>query len=100
MSLGTHAYVLTADYLDVPHPWAPQVPMGRWLAVAVPGHFDEAGRALSAVAAARIRMPEGFARAVYLMLAPGSTMLVTDAPILSESTADDFTVLSDGPPAS
>jgi hypothetical protein len=72
---GTHAYVLTADYLDVPHPWAPQVPMGKWLAVAVPGHFDEAGRALS-------------------------TMLVTDAPILSENSAADFTVLSDGPPES
>lgn len=97
--LGTHAYVLTSDYLDMPHPWVPQEPMGKWLAVAVPGHFDEAGRALSADAAARIQMPEGFARAVYLLLAPGSTMLLTDAPILSENTADGFTVLSDGPPA-
>jgi L,D-transpeptidase catalytic domain len=96
--LGTHAYVLTADYLESPHPWAPQVPMGKWISVAVPGHFDEAGAALSGNAAARISMPEGFARAVYLMLAPGSTMLLTDAPILSENTATDFTVLSDGPP--
>jgi hypothetical protein len=31
-------------------------------------------------------------------IAPGSTMLVTDAPILTENTATDFTVLSDGPP--
>ena len=98
--LGTHAYVLTADYLDTRHPWAPQERMGKWISVAVPGHFDEAGRTLSADAAARIGMPEGFARAVYLMLAPGSTILVTDAPILSENTTTDFTVLSDGPPDS
>jgi len=92
--------VLTADYLDTRHPWAPQERMGKWISVPVPGHFDEAGRTLPADAAARIGMPEGFARAVYLMLAPGATILVTDAPILSENTAADFTVLSDGPPDS
>jgi lipoprotein-anchoring transpeptidase ErfK/SrfK len=96
--LGTHAYVLTSEYLDEAHPWAPQVRMGKWIAIPVPGHADAAGRALSTDAAARIRMPEGFARAVYLMLAPGSTMLLTDAAVLSENTAADFTVLSDGPP--
>ena len=96
--LGTHAYVLTAEYLSTPHPWAPDVPMGKWLSVTLPGHAGEAGQALTADAAARVRMPAGFARAIYLLLAPGATMLLTDAPILTENTATDFTVLSDGPP--
>lgn len=52
-------------------------------------------------AAARVQMPAGFARAVYLLLAQGATMLLTDAPILTENTTTaDFTVLSDGPPES
>lgn len=96
--LGTHAYVMTSGYLDVEHPWAPGQRMGKWIAVSLPGHDADAGQALSAAAAARITMPEGFARAVYLLLAPGSTMLVTDAPVLAENQASDFTVLSDGPP--
>ena len=37
-------------------------------------------------------------RPVLALLAPGSTMLVTDAPILGENSASGFTVLSDGPP--
>jgi hypothetical protein len=64
----------------------------------MPGHFDEAGRALPFDAAAGVAMPEGFSRAVYLLLGPGSTMLITDAPVLAENTTSSFTVLSDGPP--
>lgn len=98
VALGTHAYVLTSEYLQAPHPWAPDEPMGRWISVTLPGHAGEAGQTLTTDAAARVQMPEGFARAVYLLLAPGSTMLLTDAPVLTENTATDFTVLSDGPP--
>jgi hypothetical protein len=44
-------------------------------------------------------VPDGFAREVYLMLAPGATMPLTGAPILTENnTTTDLTVLSDGPP--
>ncbi len=96
--LGTHAYVMTADHLDAPHPVSPDGRMEKWVAVAMPGHFDEAGRTLSHEAAARIAFPEGFLRAIHLLLAPGSTMFVTDAPILEENSASGFTVLSDGPP--
>jgi hypothetical protein len=45
-------------------------------------------------------MPEGFAHAVSLLMEPGDTMFVTDAPILTENTHADFTVLSDGAPES
>jgi hypothetical protein len=31
-------------------------------------------------------MPAGFAKAVYDILSPGTTLLVTDAPVLEEKT--------------
>jgi len=35
---------------------------------------------------------------VSLLLAPGATLFVTDAPILAENMHADITVLSDGAP--
>jgi hypothetical protein len=96
--LGTHAYVLTSEYLDTPHPSLPNAKMGRWIGLAVPGHEDDAGRETSQDVAGRVSMPSGFQRALYLLVATGSTMLVTDAPILAENTSKKYTILSDGPP--
>jgi hypothetical protein len=87
--LGTHTFVMRQ---------APDEPAPTWVAVAMPGHFDEAGRALSHEASARISMPAGFAHAVSLLLAPGDTLFVTDAPILAENMHPGLTVLSDGAP--
>jgi hypothetical protein len=98
--LGTHAFVMSADLLDVENPLVPGSRMPKWTAIAMPGHFDEAGRDISRDAVARISMPPGFARAVHGLLAPGATLYVTDAPILTEHTHSDFTVLSTGAPES
>jgi len=68
------------------------------LAIAVPGHSDEAGRTLSFDAAAGVVIPEGFARAIYLLLGPGATMFVTDAPILAENTASSSELISGSAP--
>ena len=87
--LGTHTFVMREQ---------PDTSAPTWVAVAMPGHFDEDGRALSQDAAARVSMPPGFARAVSLLLAPGATLFVTDAPILAENMHADITVLSDGAP--
>jgi len=96
--LGTHAFVMTAETLPVEDPLVPGARLPKWTAVSMPGHFDDAGRALSHDAAARVSMPHGFAHAVQLLLAPGSTLFVTDAPILAENMHDDITVLSTGAP--
>ncbi len=85
--LGTHTYVMRHT---------PDTKEFTWVAVAMPGHFDEAGRALSHEAVARVDVPPGFARAVEGLLAPGATLFVTDAPILAENMHSDFTVLSNG----
>jgi len=96
--LGTHAFVMTADLMDIENPLVPGARMPKWTAIAMPGHFDEAGRDLSLAASERVVIPPGFARAVHMLLAPGATMFVTDAPILAEHMHSDFTVLSTGAP--
>jgi hypothetical protein len=96
--LGTHAFVMTADLMEVENPLVPGSRLPKWTAIAMPGHFDEAGRDLSLAASERVVIPEGFARAVHMLLAPGSTMFVTDAPILAEHMHPDVTVLSTGAP--
>src|SRR5690606_36398631 len=98
--LGTHAFVMSADLLDTENPLVPGTRMPKWTAIAMPGHFDEAGRDISREAIARVSMPPGFARAVHGLLAPGATLYVTDAPILTENTHSDCTVLSTGAPES
>ena len=96
--LGTHAFVMTAELMEVENPLVPGARMPKWTAIAMPGHFDEAGRDLSLAASERIVIPPGFARAVHMLLAPGATLFVTDAPILAENVHSDITVLSTGEP--
>jgi hypothetical protein len=87
--LGTHTFVMR----HVPGATSP-----TWTAVAMPGHYDSAGRDLSAAAASRVSFPPGFVGAVSLLIQPGSTLFVTDAPILAENMQTGFTVPSDGAP--
>jgi hypothetical protein len=96
--LGTHAFVMTAELMDVENPVVPGTRKPKWMAIAMPGHFDEAGRDLSLAASERIVIPPGFARAVHVLLAPGATLFVTDAPILAENVHSDITVLSTNAP--
>ena len=87
LPLGTHTFVMrdAQGLADI-----------TWVAVSMPGHYDEAGRAMSHEAAQRVDVPPGFARAVGSLLTPGDTLFVTDAPILAENMHSDFTVLSNG----
>ena len=87
LPLGTHTFVMrdAQGLADI-----------TWVAVSMPGHFDEAGRAMSQDAAQRVDVPPGFARAVGSLLTPGDTLFVTDARILAENMHSDFTVLSNG----
>ncbi len=59
---------------------------------------DAAGSELSAVAAGRLRLPQEFARSLYPLLVPGTTLLLTDAPVLEENSGAKLTVLSSGNP--
>jgi hypothetical protein len=83
-----------------PHPTLPGATQGGWFAIAVPGHSDEAGRPLSFDATAGVVIRESSARAIYLLLGPGATMFVTDAPILGQNTESSTELISGRAPDS
>jgi len=97
--IGTHTFVLQEGRSSEPAAPVPDPRMLPWLAVPMPGH-DEAGRPMRPEAVASIAIPPGFLRAVSLLLAPGTTLFVTDAPVLTENTRTDFTILANGAPDS
>jgi len=68
-----------------------------WMAVPMPG-YGETGTDLSSVVGGRVRMPQDFARQLYPLLAPGTTLLVTDAPVLEENSGTQMTVMGSGNP--
>lgn len=96
--LGTHTFVLKHEPSADFGPDAVGDAVGTWVAIPMPGHFDQAGRALSHEAAARVQVASGFTRAIRPLLAPGTTLFVTDAPILAENTGAGLTVISNGAP--
>lgn len=84
--LGTHAFIMQEGPSQGASPIAPDKPAHRWIAVGLPGHAGEDRQPLDPSQANRVRMPPAFASAVYDALTPGTTLLVTDAPVLEEKT--------------
>jgi hypothetical protein len=96
--IGTHTFILQEGPgagTDGPVPDPRKLP---WLAVPMPGHGEDDGRPMRPEAVASISVPPGFLRAVAMLLAPGTTFFVTDAPILAQNTQTDFTVLTNDAP--
>jgi hypothetical protein len=86
LPLGTHAFIMQEGAGKGTSPIETGAPAHRWIAVGVPGHAGEDKQPLDPSQANRVRMPAGFAKAVYDILTPGTTLLVTDAPVLEEKT--------------
>jgi hypothetical protein len=70
----------------------------NWMSVPMPGYGDVAGTDLASVVGGRLRMQQEFAKLLYPLLVPGTTMLVTDAPVLEENTGQQMTVMGAGNP--
>lgn len=83
---GTHAFIMQEGLGIGSSPILKSAPAHRWLAVGIPGHASEHGQTLNPDHAGRIQMPPNFAKALYEILAPGTTLLVTDASILEQQT--------------
>lgn len=92
---GTHAFVAQADAAATGAVAGNRL---RWTAVAVPGHAQDAGRSLTADGFARVRMPKAFVEALRPVLVAGSTLVLTDAPILPQTTGTALTVVTNQPP--
>lgn len=87
--LGTHAYTVLAG-------GGGQQPL--WTSVGLPGHAAESGGAQDEDAIERLRMPTGLTTRLYPLLEPGTTMLVTDAPVHAHTTGPSLYVMSSGRP--
>lgn len=84
-ALGTHAFIMQSGWSEG-HGLLKDAPAHRWLAVGIPGHAGEDKRLLNPAEIDRINLPPQFAKLVYDILEPGTTLLVTDAPILDQKT--------------
>jgi len=84
--LGTHAFTMQDGWGEGNSVLDKDAPARLWTAVGIPGHADERGRGLNAAQVDRISLPPRFAKALYGILAPGTTLLVTDAPVLTQQT--------------
>jgi hypothetical protein len=96
--LGTHAFLMLEGAGRGQSPLAPGEPARRWIAVGIPGHAGEAKESLDPAQVSRLHLPPAFARDLYAILAPGTTLLVTDAPILEQTTGVSTQVVDSDPP--
>jgi len=86
--LGTHAYIMQDGWGVGKSPIAKDAQAHRWTAVGIPGHANEHGQALNSSEVGRITLPSRFAKSLYDSLVPGTTLLVTDEPILEQKTTN------------
>lgn len=96
--LGTHAFVMLEGVGDGESAYLPGAPATRWVAVPVSGPKGVDAKPLDPAQVSRTSLPPRFAQAVFAILAPGTTLLVTDAPVLEETTGVGLSVLASGPP--
>lgn len=82
---STHVLTLAADAAGAP----------VWLYAAVSGHADEAGQGVDEAVRNRVEIPPEFYKKAVAILSPGSTLLVTQAPLTSGATGAPLTVLRD-----
>ena len=97
-SLGTHAFIVKDGVGQGTSVLVDGAAARNWMAVPMPGYGGAAAGDLSSAVGGRLRMPQDFARSLYPMLVPGTTMLVTDAPVLEENSGSKLTVMSSGNP--
>ncbi|WP_408590179.1 L,D-transpeptidase family protein [Novosphingobium sp.] len=82
--LGTHLLTLTAQ------PDGTQ----QWLLVGVAGHTEEANLPVEGDVLQRLTMPAAFRQSIAPLVVPGTTVLVTMAPINKKTTGSEMTVLA------
>jgi hypothetical protein len=90
--LDSAVYTLLEGQGEGPNEWYPGRPTLRWMAVDVEfGASAPDGIDLFE----RVRFPKQFAELLYDILAPGTTLYVTDQPATAETTTDtNFTVMT------
>jgi len=95
-TIGTQAYVLLAGDTGQPSAVVPSRRGLLWQSIPMPGYEAKPGHTLDPAIVANIRVPPEFAAKVYDELAPGSTIVLTDAAILPQTTGKAMTVITTG----
>lgn len=80
----THVFTLTRDASGQEH----------WLFANVPGHAESAGKPLDPAIIAQLRMPAKFQALLQPEVKPGTTVLVTQAAVLPETTGKPLVVMT------
>ena len=96
--VGTHAFIVKAGDGPGESVILKGAAARNWMAVPMPGYGETAGTDLPSVVGGRVHLPQDFARLLYPLLAPGTTLLVTDAPVLEENSGRQMTVMGAGIP--
>lgn len=66
----------------------------QWIYAGVPGHAGEAGKPADLTILSGADMPPAFANALRSIVAPGTTILLTEAPLSAGGTGKQMTVLA------
>lgn len=66
----------------------------RWMLVGVPGHGGEDGQTLDTGVLAQLRLPRAFLTSLNAVIVPGTTVLVTQAPVLPDNSGQRMTVMT------
>jgi hypothetical protein len=85
--VGTHVFV-ARESVDT---------STQWINVGMIGHMDVANTLPDPDVVNRIVMPHDFQQRLIPLLVSGTTMMVTDAPILEHTTGREMAVLSSNP---
>jgi hypothetical protein len=101
---GTQAYVLMEGERTEPSKLVPNKKAKNWMSIPMPGYAPSADKlkgpgTLDAAAVKRIAVPVDFARSVDDIIAPGTTLVLTDAQVLPRTTGKGVTVITAGAPA-
>jgi len=91
----SRAEVPTNDFETHVLTYAPQADgRPRWVLVGVPGHAGDDGLPLDTGILNQLQMPRGFHAALAEVIVPGSTVLVTQAPVLPDNHGKAMTVMA------
>jgi hypothetical protein len=97
--IGAHVFIVKDDAAG---PGRSPVLAGavarNWVHIPLPGYSGPGNVTLGAVVADRVRFPQEFAAQLYPLLAPGTSLFITDAPLLEQAQSTPLTILGEGNP--
>lgn len=87
--IGTHVLVARQGAGTAP----------QWVSVGITGHMDDANTQPDANVLKRIVLPHQFQQDLTPLIVPGTTLMLTDAPVLEHTTGKEMAVISSHPDA-